>query len=80
MNGSSARERRQAHPTGHIRGQQMSLEQRLEELESLVASGRVPATSRTLVKDEQTLLILIKPKILIQTEQEELAFPSFTQP
>ena len=37
-------------------------------------------TSRTLVKDEQTLLILIKPKILIQTEQEELAFPSFTQP
>lgn len=37
-------------------------------------------SSRVLVKDEQTLLILIKPKILIQTEQEELAFPSFSQP
>lgn len=34
-------------------------------------------TSRTLVKDEQTLLILIKPKILIQPEQEEIAFPTF---
>jgi type II secretory pathway component GspD/PulD (secretin)/tetratricopeptide (TPR) repeat protein len=33
--------------------------------------------SRSTVKDEQTLLILVKPKILIQTEQEELAFPSF---
>ena len=36
-------------------------------------------SSRTMVKDEQTLLILIKPKILIQTEQEELAFPSFSR-
>jgi general secretion pathway protein D len=35
--------------------------------------------ARTTVKDEQTLLILIKPKILIQTEQEELAFPSFNR-
>ncbi len=34
-------------------------------------------SSRSLIKDEQTLLILIKPKILIQSEQEELAFPSF---
>ncbi len=34
-------------------------------------------SSRTMGKDEQTLLILIKPQILIQTEQEELAFPSF---
>ncbi len=33
--------------------------------------------SRSMVKDEQTLLILIKPEILIQPEQEELAFPSF---
>ena len=31
----------------------MSLEQRLEELESLVASGRVPATSRTLINLER---------------------------
>lgn len=37
-------------------------------------------SSRSIVKDEQTLLILIKPKILIQTEQEELAFPSFSRP
>ena len=36
-------------------------------------------SSRSMVKDEQTLLVLIKPKILIQSEQEELAFPSFTQ-
>lgn len=36
-------------------------------------------SSRTQVKDEQTLLILIKPKIFIQSEQEELAFPSFNK-
>jgi type II secretory pathway component GspD/PulD (secretin) len=36
-------------------------------------------SSRSMVKDEQTLLILIKPKILIHSEQEELAFPSFRQ-
>jgi len=36
--------------------------------------------SRSMVKDEQTLLILIKPKILIQSEQEEEAFPSFAAP
>jgi general secretion pathway protein D len=34
-------------------------------------------SSKTMVKDEQTLLILIKPTIFIQSEQEELAFPSF---
>lgn len=34
-------------------------------------------SARSMIKDEQTLLILIKPKILIQTEQEEIAFPSF---
>lgn len=34
-------------------------------------------SSRSVIKDEQTLLILIKPKIFIQTEQEELAFPTF---
>jgi hypothetical protein len=32
-----------------------------------------------MVKDEQTLLILIKPKILIQSEQEEQAYPTFGQ-
>jgi general secretion pathway protein D len=36
--------------------------------------------SRSMVKDEQTLLILIKPKILIQSEQEEEAFPTFAAP
>lgn len=35
-------------------------------------------SSRSLIKDEQTLLILVKPRILIQTEQEELAFPTFS--
>lgn len=34
-------------------------------------------SSRSTVKDEQTLLMLIKPKIFIQSEQEEIAFPSF---
>ncbi len=33
--------------------------------------------SRSMIKDEQTLLMLVKPTILIQPEQEELAFPSF---
>ncbi len=37
-------------------------------------------SSRSMVKDEQTLLILIKPKILIQSEQEEAAFPTFAAP
>jgi type II secretory pathway component GspD/PulD (secretin) len=36
-------------------------------------------SSRTLVKDEQVLLILIKPKIIIRTEAEQEAFPSFSQ-
>ena len=36
-------------------------------------------SSRSMVKDEQTLLILIKPRVLIQSEQEELAFPTFKQ-
>jgi type II secretory pathway component GspD/PulD (secretin) len=34
--------------------------------------------SRTLVKDEQILLILVKPQILIPAETEEEAFPTFT--
>jgi len=32
-------------------------------------------TNRAMVRDEQTLLILIRPKILIQQEEEELAAP-----
>ncbi len=36
-------------------------------------------SSRTLVRDEQVLLILIKPKIIIQSEAEQEAFPAFGQ-
>jgi general secretion pathway protein D len=36
-------------------------------------------SGRTLVKDEQVLLILIKPKIIIQNEAEQEAFPSFSE-
>jgi len=36
-------------------------------------------SARSMVKDEQVLLILVKPKILIHSEQEAIAFPSFTQ-
>ena len=32
-------------------------------------------TNRSLVRDESSTLILVKPKIIIQKEQEELAFP-----
>ena len=35
-------------------------------------------SSRTMVKDEQILLILVKPRILIQRESEENAFPTFS--
>ncbi len=37
-------------------------------------------TNRTAVKDEQTLLILITPNILVQPEQEEKAFPMLNAP
>jgi Flp pilus assembly secretin CpaC len=37
-------------------------------------------TNRTSVKDEQTLLILVTPKILVQPEEEEHAFPALRQP
>ena len=36
-------------------------------------------SARNLVKDEQVLLILVKPTIIIQREQEEEAFPTFGQ-
>lgn len=35
-------------------------------------------SSRSMVKDEQILLILIKPQIIIPTEQEKLAFPTLS--
>ena len=37
-------------------------------------------TNRTAVKDEQTLLILVTPNILVQPEQEEKAFPMLKEP
>jgi general secretion pathway protein D len=63
-----------------IGGQKLSSESEVEA--GVPILSKIPIlkraySSRTMVKDEQTLLILIKPKILIQSEQEELAFPSF---
>jgi len=37
-------------------------------------------TNRTRVKDEQTLLILVTPRILVQPEEEEKAFPELRRP
>jgi general secretion pathway protein D len=37
-------------------------------------------TNRTAVKDELTLLILVTPKILVQPEEEEHAFPALGKP
>ena len=66
-----------------IGGQKLSSETEVEA--GVPILSKIPIlkraySSRSMVKDEQTLLILIKPKILIQTEQEELAFPSFSRP
>ena len=36
-------------------------------------------TNRSKTKDERTLLILIKPTIIIQTEEEEINFPGLRQ-
>jgi len=36
-------------------------------------------TNRSKTKDERTLLILVKPTIIIQTEEEELNFPGLAQ-
>jgi general secretion pathway protein D len=63
-----------------IGGQKLSSETEVEA--GVPILSKIPIlkriySSRTLVKDEQTLLILVKPKILIQSEQEELAFPTF---
>ena len=43
--------------------------------------SKIPAlrrafTNRTRQKDERVLLMLLKPKIIIQDEQEQMAFPS----
>ena len=36
------------------------------------------SSNRSTVKDTRTLLILMKAKIIIQSEAEEEAFPTFT--
>lgn len=64
-----------------IGGQKLAAESEIEA--GVPILSKIPIlkraySSRSMIKDEQTLLILIKPKILIQTEQEELAFPSFS--
>jgi len=63
-----------------IGGQKLAAETEIEA--GVPVLSKIPIlkraySSRTMIKDEQTLLILIKPKIFIQTEQEELAFPAF---
>ena len=35
-------------------------------------------TNRSKVKNEQTLLVLVKPTIIIQAEREEQAFPQLS--
>ena len=49
----------------------MSLEKRLEELESLVAGGRVPATSRTLVNLERFNAIMTEIRAELPEEMNE---------
>ena len=65
-----------------IGGQKLATESEVEA--GVPVLSKIPLfkrlySSRSMIKDEQTLLILVKPKILIQSEQEELAFPSFSQ-
>lgn len=63
-----------------IGGQKLASETEVEAgvpILSKIPILRRAYSSRSMVKDEQTLLILVKPKILIQSEQEEEAFPSF---
>ncbi len=63
-----------------IGGQKLATETEIES--GVPILSKIPLlkrlySSRSMVKDEQTLLVLIKPKIIIPAEQEELAFPSF---
>lgn len=63
-----------------IGGQKLSAETEIEA--GVPILSKIPIlkraySSRTMVKDEQTLLILIKPTIFIMPEQEALAFPGF---
>jgi len=60
-------------------GQRLSTE--IEREMGVPLLNKIPVLNRAfanrgMVRDEQTLLILIKPKIIIQTEEEGLQFPS----
>jgi general secretion pathway protein D len=64
-----------------IGGQKLSAETEIEA--GVPILSKIPIlkraySSRSMVKDEQTLLILIKPTIFIMPEQEALAFPGFS--
>ncbi len=64
-----------------IGGQKLSAETEIEAgvpILSKIPFLKRAYSSRSLVKDEQTLLILIKPTIFIMPEQEALAFPGFS--
>ncbi len=61
-----------------IGGQKTTSEQEIEA--GVPVLSKIPVlkrlySNRSMVKDEQVLLILIKPKVLIQEEQEQLAVP-----
>ena len=64
-----------------IGGQKLSAETEIEAgvpILSKIPFLKRAYSSRSFVKDEQTLLILIKPTIFIMPEQEALAFPGFS--
>ena len=52
----------------------------MQRREGVPLLSKVPVLNRAFnnrgkVRDEKTLLILVKPKIIIQPEEEELRFP-----
>jgi general secretion pathway protein D len=64
-----------------VGGQKVSAENEIES--GVPVLSKIPIlkriySARAMVKDEQVLLILIKPRILIQEEQEELAAPGLS--
>ncbi len=62
----------------------MKVTQEIETEAGVPVLSKIPVlkrlySARNIVKDEQVLLILVKPTIIIQREQEEEAFPTFGQ-
>ena len=65
-----------------IGGQKLAVEVEVEA--GVPILSRIPIlkrlySSRSMVKDEQILLILVKPQIIIPSEQERLAFPTLSR-